>query len=536
MAPPLSNGASAGLPRFLQNPHGEADMGNQTLMTPPSLGIHAALPSPIAAALEASFGQGVQSLTFTTHNDALNQGLGALASSRGRHISLSSAVPLDPADERAMEVLGHEVSHALAPVQRPRRVVSQRGDAAEHDAEATGQQFRAYADTGFGGAAPQLTPTSPSGALVHRYESDEHRRAVDEALMTLLASEAPLDVDPAEIERLTATAGPHMMSDISLANGLYVTPGDITALTGDFYAARDGRNVNVDRSFRRLNTLGNRAEMSELLGAFDRERAGEHIDPSEFESITAGRYTESYLELASANDPHFSAESPYGTDNNMGAYQAFHEAALEAGASGDRNRAYILESMAMHYLTDRHASGHLLNKRGIMENTGASSEFTGNLRALWLHDWYNEHGMMTEDASGNAWTAYGDKHWDIEANAENRYRTSISVLTSWSELGDVIDDPRRLEEMRAARGAHFTVPQFDPAFQGQVEDYARDQGALLTTRAGAGNVARTPVQGVAERSGHQTAHAFQDLADEFNRGTQTLSTPQGWWWLSGAGF
>lgn len=231
----------------------------------------------------------------------------------------------------------------------------------------------------------------------------------------------------------------------------------------------------MERSYRFLNSYGNAEEMSELLSAFDRERAGKHVCSGKLESITADRRGRpSYLELAETNSAHFSA--PAGTPgaaHNMGAYSAFHQAALRAASDGDADRARILESMGMHYLTDRHAGGHMMDKEGLMAASGyPRNSLRANLSVRWLHDFFNNRGMPSRNAAGQRWNVLGDAHWDDPRNEENRFRTAVSVLTSWSELASVANDPARLDEVAALRGAESTVPLFSPGMQSGLEGMA----------------------------------------------------------------
>lgn len=434
--------------------------------------------APVLSVLEGAFARDLSGIRLQTDERRLNNLLGAEAHHHRGTIALREGT-LDGGDPGSMGILAHEMAHALAPrpTAGPRSLLAP-GGAAEHGAGEAGERFRAYAASGYAGPPPRLYPAAASMALFDRYESDEHRRTVDEAIVNALIAGDVSEGERAAAFELALGATPQINVPIRLNNGREVTPGDITALTGDFYAIRDPATggVDVERSYRFLNAYGNRDEMDELLAAFDKERKGKHISSGTLEGITAGRRygRPSYLELAEGNDPHFSAPSGTpGTGHNMGAYQAFHEAALEAAAKGEGNRARILESMGMHYLTDRHAGGHLVNKEGLMRASGHGvGSLTSNLAVRWIHDYLNKEGMPTGNVSGATWTALGDARWDDPRNAENRFRTSVSVLTSWTELAEVADDPSRLAEVRERRGAHDTVPRFSPLAQEGLERIA----------------------------------------------------------------
>ncbi len=506
----------------------------------PALSLTQALPRSVNNALRSSFGPDIRHLSIVRGDNRSNAMLGSLAHSRGRQISLSSKVNPTLSNPAAMEILGHEVAHALAATTTaPRRLISTKHDRSERQAHNIGQAFRGHVQHGFQYSAPSLAGTDQSNAMIHRFESDEHRRTVDDALLNLLLHAPSGELSP-ELIDTAMRASSHLSTPIRLNNGLEVTPGDITALMGDFYGAFNEEGIDPEASYRQLNSHFNREEMTALLAVFDRERAGDHTSASDLESITADRRSLSYLELAARNDSHFSAPRREGMDNNMGVYTEMHNLALEAAASGDRNRSYILESMAMHYLTDRHAGGHLINKRGIMEASGHDvGGTTANLYVLFLHNILNENGAPAGNMLGDTWDAYGDANWDRPENAENRFRTATSVMTSWAELDDVLSGRSTLEEAKASRGAHNTVPLFNPILQSGLEDYARDNMSAWWLNLIFADQA--PIKGVASRAWHTNIEhpvedTVTDFSNEWSRGWNALSTPEGWYRLFGGGY
>jgi hypothetical protein len=417
-------------------------------------------------ALSTAFGESLEGLSVTRAAGAFNDALGARASAVGSHIFLNDDITESLASPQSMEIIAHEVAHALRPSSRT-KALSDSGDAAEHTAHDAGRAVRGGLERG--NIVPGSARASTGGeAVVQRWESFEHKRSVDQAIQNLGPG---AQVDPAVAAQLNAK--------IKLANGLEVSPGQITALMGDLYGRFDEKTGMLDpkASFDQLNNADPK-EMNKLLGLLAREDAGEEIAASEWEGATRNRRGTdgSYLELAQRNDSHFSADKNTGTDNNLGTYAAFHQMALEAAAKGDMNTARALEASSMHYLTDRHAGGHNMNKADVMAASGHDpGGVLANMAVKTAHDDLNNNGTTVANASGDSWRAYGDGMWESDENAENRRRTAQSVYTSWNELtqaGAGSQTPAELE--KAGFGAFETVPQWDQQRQEGSEAVARN--------------------------------------------------------------
>jgi hypothetical protein len=408
---------------------------------------------PVNALFTRAFGQSLASVEVT--HGALDwlDSLQTPAATIGRHIYLSPQVAVDSRDAFGMDVVGHELAHALAPAVAPVRLVDDPAtDPGEHAARQAGHaiaqhstaQATAEAAHGVPSPTPSLTPARGGTAAVHRWGTGEHKDAVDRSMTH------GLPVDPA-VAGLLDPERP-----ITVGNGVQLSPGELTALMGDFYGAFDTdeqgkEHFNPQKSFQQLWNAPPE-EMSKLVELVRRDAAGARGDlgaalvgEEEWEAATAGRKPDqkTYLELAEVNDSHFSAPTMEGVDNNMGVYSTFHQMALaEAAKGGEANVDMLraLESSSMHYLTDRHASGHSFEKAGVME-AGGWTETGGNLAAKIVHDDYNREGIDATNAQGATWHALGDTHWNDEANAENQRRTALSVHTSWGELAEVMGAP-----------------------------------------------------------------------------------------------
>jgi Domain of unknown function (DUF4157) len=122
-------------------------------------------------ALSASFGdESLSGLSVTRGADAATSALGAHATTTGSHIALSSSVTEDPGDPRSMEIIAHEVAHALAGGGSGETMVDEPGDAGEVAADRAGGAFRDYAEGMMREPPPRLAPAHGGRAAVHRFQ------------------------------------------------------------------------------------------------------------------------------------------------------------------------------------------------------------------------------------------------------------------------------------------------------------------------------------------------------------------------------
>ena len=428
-----------------------------------------ALEPASRAFLEPRFGHSLENIRIFSDAQAhsQSQNLDAAAFTVGQDIFFSNGL-YDPDSRNGMHLLTHEVAHAVQ--QRDATDapggLEVAGQSSSLETEALGAT-----DAIMGGGSFSLGASS--GLSISRWESGEHKRAMDEALKNMGPG---AEVDPAVAAQMSAK--------IKLANGLEVTPGQVTAMMGDLYGrfskGADGKDhFDPKASFDQLNNADPK-EMSKLIGLIDEEaKTGKSADASDWEKATRNRKDGdgSYLELAKKNNSHFSAASNTGTDNNMGAYSAFHQMALEAAQKGDMNTAHALEASSMHYLTDRFSAGHNFDKDGVMAASGRDpGGVLANMAVKTAHDDMNNNGVSMNDANSNpAWTAYGDGNWDRAENAENRRRTASTVYGSWNELNQVGSGGSSAADLeKAGFGALKSVPQFDPKNQERAEAVARN--------------------------------------------------------------
>jgi hypothetical protein len=131
------------------------------------------LQTGVGDALVDCFGPAVAGVEIHGGEDAPNDDIGALGSAEGHRVSLSS--DLDPAqgDRQSLEVLGHEVAHAMAGGGSGENELDQPGDPGEARADAAGARFAAYVAGGMRGPAPRLQAATGGRAQVHRFKTEE---------------------------------------------------------------------------------------------------------------------------------------------------------------------------------------------------------------------------------------------------------------------------------------------------------------------------------------------------------------------------
>jgi len=124
---------------------------------------------------------------------------------------------------------------------------------------------------------------------------------------------------------------------------------------------------------------------------------------------------------------------------NERAYAISHkQALLEAASAGQSNdvkrlsRAFRLEALGQHYLTDRFAAGHLMNARAASSNV--CDKLVGGEMFMHTHDETNYFGLYVTNKKGQKWTAFGDARYADECNAQSRQISSDASAASIAEV------------------------------------------------------------------------------------------------------
>jgi LysM repeat protein len=113
------------------------------------------------------------------------------------------------------------------------------------------------------------------------------------------------------------------------------------------------------------------SELQALSALIKKEKSGLLATTAEWDAATGGRYHS----LAEKNESHFAPSNPnlvdvssaaHGTDHKS-EWQKYHKMSLDASQAGNKNESLQTNAFGDHFLTDAFASGHLINKRDVME-------------------------------------------------------------------------------------------------------------------------------------------------------------------------
>ena len=268
--------------------------------------------------------------------------------------------------------------------------------------------------------------------------------------------------------RMTAVDMPPKNFTMKLGNGLILTYGEMTAL-GDFYAIAAApiskgidMDVRVQRFINAFNTLAVEPkaaeEAAQIIKVIYQERkmlddiiakgkVPSEVYPSiagefdrQFNCITGGGcdvktwwlHPGRHLRLSMNNYDHFG-------NSAWLAYEAGHRAAMneavEAYRTGDQThllRAYAMNGLASHYLSDRFASGHIRTPRVELADS-VTPTIIGDLLAKFMHD-EESYGLDVHDASGQHWRAYGDSNYVESKNDVHRQHIADAMQLSADEI------------------------------------------------------------------------------------------------------
>lgn len=350
------------------------------------------LPRPDRDLLEHAFGYDLGSVRL--HDDAMSgrvaRGLGATAFATGAQIMLDGSV--------SRHVLAHEVAHVIQSALQPEAPVIHCYESPEHED---------LGDKSLGELQDFL------GTEDGKKWAKEH--GLDAVKLVKQIEADPLKKAGGKIAAGRRTVGTKGTKDVKL------TPGEITALSGDFYKGPEDIAGAASQS---LEKEGDKNELDKLLEAIDQERKGKLSDANKtYQEITKGRY----LELAKSNDAHF---APL----NRVEWRRLHmQAIAEATAAKDDKalqHALLVDASGGHFLTDSYASGHLFDKGKLVaairnhlqanplrtENPEAQMyagivTLSGNADQLVLkgiHDRMNHEGFEISNAAGMKWRTFGD--------------------------------------------------------------------------------------------------------------------------------
>jgi hypothetical protein len=287
----------------------------------------------------------------------------------------------------------------------------------------------------------------PAPALIQRYESPEHMdlgdQNADDLFDYLQTDEGKQwakqrGIDPVQVVRDMAADPVRKNKTIRVRADLLLTPGQIIALMGDFYA-----------TWKDLQSAP-KAEVDKLLAVMAKERKG-YDGNADYETITKGRYTQ----LARVNTKHFAP-------GNKLAWKDYHQQAMTKAAQASKDKddslmeeAYFIDAAGGHFLTDAFASGHLLDSIRLdgaiklylkdnppaMEDNPEMRSITAGMSAAGLtpslvlkniHDRMNAEGFEVTNAKGMKWKTFGDNH--LKNAAETRRIAAYAVILSRQQI------------------------------------------------------------------------------------------------------
>jgi len=322
-----------------------------------------------------------------------------------------------------------------------------------------------------------------------KWEGGEHKFIGDSAWIALFKGQAA----PKE-------------NKLTLKSGAVVTFGDIVGLQGDFWGSKENPlsdAPNFEEGVERFKKVfsdfpGNagpevKTETEQITSKFVEEYnqatknhpvgVGKHLNdyPNfnvDYTKITLLRFPL----LAAYNFDHF-VHSDIRSDIDAGsffsatssvqrAYVVAHTAAYrtmqkarETNDASLESDAYMMEAMALHYLTDMFSAGHIRTPRRLFDcsNADTGTDLLQNLKlyapslysqfdsavlagvalggfvAKCMHDEDNRMGLDVTNEKGNSWRAFGDDALFDEANNENKRLAILASLTSLAEVYNSID-------------------------------------------------------------------------------------------------
>lgn len=291
---------------------------------------------------------------------------------------------------------------------------------------------------------------------------------------------------------------------VGLTDAIQLTPGQIIALAGDFYAVPDepicfgadeddkkrrfiaayntlasAKQTDVDKTLKQAEQDSEKINQAHKKGE---KKLSTYINRSAKGIADNLKYTFStiessfplafwhsrYLDLALKNFDHFGAEA-------REAYRIGHLVALEtatlAHQTDDVTKKYQLLTLALaqelfacHFLTDLFAAGHLRTPRKEVFNFMTGQEdinaAPANLKdasfltliasgslAMKMHDEDGTKGLNVTNRK-EAWVAYGDGCYYDEGNKQNSSKVIEAVAASLYDIYLVFNGKHKTEELK----------------------------------------------------------------------------------------
>jgi len=330
---------------------------------------------------------------------------------------------------------------------QPKLMVGATNDICEREADRIADQVMAAP----GHHAVQQPAVGSDPHIIRRYESPEHQDFGDKGLKDLSefisTPEGKKWIEQYKLDKAVSNLNqdPFLKGKKITIGKLELSPSDVIALMGDFYRTPQAL-LNAPHE-----------EVSELLNAIKRERAGELGGGKAnelYQTITAKyrKQEDTYLELAKVNKPHF-------TPGNRAEWTKLHSEAIKTARESMIRPAALQEALLIdaaggHFLTDAFASGHLFNKQELevqiisyirsnpprpvnpeIQGYFALSEALDVMPQLVLkniHDRLNTEGVEVSNKKGMRWRTFGDDN--LKKTQESLRIGALAVYLSRQQI------------------------------------------------------------------------------------------------------
>jgi hypothetical protein len=382
------------------------------------------LPDPIRSKFEGAFNYDLGAIRL--HDDVPDQltarVMGAAAFAAGNHIAVARP-QYGPQHALGRQILAHEVAHVIQTALQPSAPAVHRYESPEHE------------DLG----------DFELGELVTFLQTDDGKKWAKDHHLDAAKLVQQIKADPLQKAGGKIIAGQRMVGAKLGKEPVALTPGEIIALSGDFY--KEPEDIAAAASSQ-LGKEGDKNEIDQLLEAIAKERRGQLKDANAtYNAITKGRY----IDLAQKNDTHF---APL---NRLEWRRLHTQAIAEAASAQDEaglQHALLVDAAAGHFLTDAYAAGHLFKKNDLLAAideylakhplTTVNPEvqlYAGIVTVLQkadqlvlkaIHDRMNAEGFDVTNTAGMSWRTYGDQHL---AKAEDTKRiASLAIFVSRQQI------------------------------------------------------------------------------------------------------
>jgi hypothetical protein len=284
-----------------------------------------------------------------------------------------------------------------------------------------------------------------------RYSGGEHQFMGDQVLIQLSATETPSD-----------------HATFTMTNGATLSYGELLAL-GDFYGMvnapisqgktaeeRDARfkkvfdQIDVDPAAvteapKLTAVLHNELQyvQTAISKGMSAKAAYAKISTNsdrEFNCITGGGCSGStwWLKMGRATALAASNYDHFG-DSAWLAYEAGHRVAMHEALVAHQTqdvarlqRAYAMNALANHFLSDRFAAGHIRGPRVQISEHVTPSDI-GNVLMKYMHD-EDGDGLNVHNAAGQRWRAYGDEYYFEPVMETHRKHLTAALQLSADEI------------------------------------------------------------------------------------------------------